>query len=470
MTTLEEQNKIENNEILATTPEKIEEKEISSEEFLEIANTEEQNFKQETTNEIGKLNSVDLDHQTFENIKKETGIEQELGTLGKEVEQLILQAKQNAKAINSYDAIPETVDYFLNNVSNENRNHDAKFKEAEKLIKKIQDTNEEIWETNKKSKEKSLQEIIDKEPDSEMKEIIKETSYIEAYADPVSQPELFLNSYKDRVNTVFNDVLKQLYPNNSYVERSDRERIKEKIERQVKTIYESKFPGSLSSNFLNEEHSKQDNNQESSNNKMTETGQEKNIGIKKEEQPVNNEYNEILLLGKKLSDFPEAVQEKYKASVGKYSNGLNNGMKEKDENGLTLVDKIKNTIRSDYNTIMDKLGILSSPAGASDNWIYWDLGKQSYLSEHPDESSENYNLSNPFNVENNEIIKDIVNRHVGWEVLGYIKNNPEFLNSLNNEKDSYLKIISLIKKSQNREKIHSYELSNLGKLIVENKN
>ncbi len=93
MTTPEEQNKIENNEILATVPENIEEKEISPEEFLEIANTEEQNFKQETTNEISKLNSVELDHQTFENIKNETGVEIELNNLNQDAVIVIEDSK-----------------------------------------------------------------------------------------------------------------------------------------------------------------------------------------------------------------------------------------------------------------------------------------------------------------------------------------------------------------------------------------
>ncbi len=197
--------------------------------------------------------------------------------------------------------------------------------------------------------------------------------------------------------------------------------------------------------------------------KITKTTQEKI------EEPISTEYNETLLLGKKLSDFPEAVQEKYRASVEKYSKGLHIGMQEKDQNGLTLVDKVKNNIRNDYNKIMNKIGILSSSAGASDSWIYWDLGKQSYLSEHPDESNKNYNLANPFNTENQDIINDIVNRHVGWEVLGYVKYSPEFLDSLDKNKDSYLKITSLISDGIQVGKLPSYKLAELGKLIQENK-
>ena len=99
MTIQEEQTKIENKEIPIIVPEKIKEKEISPEEFLEIANTEEQNFKQETTNEISELNSVDLDHQTFENIKTETGVEGELANINKDAEKFIEDSKKEVAKI-----------------------------------------------------------------------------------------------------------------------------------------------------------------------------------------------------------------------------------------------------------------------------------------------------------------------------------------------------------------------------------
>ena len=162
MTTPEEQKKIENNEALKVHIENTEKEEISPEDFLNIANKEEQKFKQETNTELSKLNSVNIDEPAFEKIKNETGLEKEIGSLNEEVEQLIANAKQNATLINSYSVIPETVDYFLNNSSSENRDQDIKFKEAEKLLKKIQDTNEEIRETNKKLKENYLIKYISK--------------------------------------------------------------------------------------------------------------------------------------------------------------------------------------------------------------------------------------------------------------------------------------------------------------------
>jgi len=128
MITSGEQNKIENNEILATTPEKTEEKEISSEEFLEIANTEEQNFKQETTDEISKLNSANVDEPTFEKIKNETSIEQNLNEVNNEASQVINEKSILVKEIKK----PETMEELMLKVIDE----------AEKMEVKPNDKNE----------------------------------------------------------------------------------------------------------------------------------------------------------------------------------------------------------------------------------------------------------------------------------------------------------------------------------------
>lgn len=108
MTTPEEQNKngIENNEIPKIIPENQEEKETSPEELLEFANTEENNFKQETTAEISKLNSIDIDQPTFENIKNETRVEKELNAINSEAEKYINEVRQLIKESESLQKNP----------------------------------------------------------------------------------------------------------------------------------------------------------------------------------------------------------------------------------------------------------------------------------------------------------------------------------------------------------------------------
>jgi len=106
MSSPEEQNKIENNETPKIIPENIEEKEISPEEFLEATNIEEQKFKQETTDETSKLNSVNIDEPTFEKIKSEDKVEENLSDINKEATEIINEARKEVseeKAENTKD-------------------------------------------------------------------------------------------------------------------------------------------------------------------------------------------------------------------------------------------------------------------------------------------------------------------------------------------------------------------------------
>lgn len=53
-----------------------------------------------------------------------------------------------------------------------------------------------------------------------------------------------------------------------------------------------------------------------------------------------------------------------------------------------------------------------SRAGMSESWAYWDVGKQLYFYNNPEES--NYKLGNPLTDES--IQQTIINRMIGWEV------------------------------------------------------
>lgn len=568
---------VENKEISKPSPENVEQVEISQEEFLSYLDDESNLFKQETQEELDIINSFDLDQSTFNKIKNETNIENDLNELNKELEEIIFQAKVSSEPINSYDAIPETVDYLLNHTNLEEGNQDQKFVQAQEAFEKIQDVNNEIIESKKNQKEKVLQDAVDKEPDYEKKVILKEVG-VPTLVEPFSDDEInyfrqdpgrLINQLDSKINQITNDSVKEIFSyRDSHVNEFNEQRIeiKNKVKDKVLDLYEHQLPGfkekylnitnsiteriqhnqkaekeieelykpylisddQIRQEVLDEKEknpglSEQEMSQlfwekrreyndkvpdfdseeaairekyhvlESDDNfiiqrqKIKEEGEsllnkeidkllnsnldivEENKKSKTEKKNVDQDYIEILLLGKKISEFPEYVQEKYRESLEKYSQGLSVGMKEKDENGLTSVDKIKNTIREKYDNIINRLGILSSQSGASDNWIYWDLGKQSYLSQHPEESNQNYRLENPFAEQNNEILTDITNRHVGWEVLGYLKHNPKYLDTFDKSKNSYSKIVSLLNEEKRIGKLSSYNFAELGKLVQENK-
>lgn len=115
MTNLEDKNSLENNEVPKVTPEKIKEKEISQEEFLNWLDNEGNLFKQETQGELNKVNSIDLDQLTFEKIKNETGVENELDNVNQEAEKVIDEARSEFTNEKVENISPE-LQYELNNL------------------------------------------------------------------------------------------------------------------------------------------------------------------------------------------------------------------------------------------------------------------------------------------------------------------------------------------------------------------
>jgi hypothetical protein len=107
--TQENVNNLENNEIPKTTPEKVEQQEISQEEFLNWLDNEGNNFKQETQQELDKANSIDLDQPTFEKIKNDTGVENDLNAVNLEAEKYIDEARQLVKESESLQKSPKVL-------------------------------------------------------------------------------------------------------------------------------------------------------------------------------------------------------------------------------------------------------------------------------------------------------------------------------------------------------------------------
>ncbi len=109
MSTPEDVNKnnLENKEIPKVNPENLEQKEVSKEELLTYLDEEGKSFKNETSEEINKSNSIDLDQSTFEKIKNETGVEKELETINQEAENVISESKNELANENAETTPPE---------------------------------------------------------------------------------------------------------------------------------------------------------------------------------------------------------------------------------------------------------------------------------------------------------------------------------------------------------------------------
>jgi hypothetical protein len=93
-------------------------------------------------------------------------------------------------------------------------------------------------------------------------------------------------------------------------------------------------------------------------------------------------------------------------SMKKYSEAL---AKEDPNEIETLVKSLINRFK---NLMTTKINKEISRAGMSESWAYWDVGKQLYFYNNPEES--NYKLGNPLT--DKWIQQSIINRMIGWEV------------------------------------------------------
>ena len=93
-------------------------------------------------------------------------------------------------------------------------------------------------------------------------------------------------------------------------------------------------------------------------------------------------------------------------SMKKYSESL----AKEDPNEVESL--VKSLISRFKNLMTTKVNKEISQAGMSESWAYWDVGKQLYFYNNPEES--NYKLGNPLTDES--IQQTIINRMIGWEV------------------------------------------------------
>jgi hypothetical protein len=92
----ENKNKTENNEVVKPIIE-TNEKKISPEELSDFLDSEKTSFKQETEKEMKNLNSIGLDEPSFEQVKVEIGVEEDLQWVDKEVEDIVVEAKKELR-------------------------------------------------------------------------------------------------------------------------------------------------------------------------------------------------------------------------------------------------------------------------------------------------------------------------------------------------------------------------------------
>ena len=93
-------------------------------------------------------------------------------------------------------------------------------------------------------------------------------------------------------------------------------------------------------------------------------------------------------------------------SMKKYSESL----AKEDPNEVESL--VKSLISRFKNLMTTKVNKEISRAGMSESWAYWDVGKQLYFYNNPEES--NYKLGNPLT--DKWIQQSIINRMIGWEV------------------------------------------------------
>lgn len=93
-------------------------------------------------------------------------------------------------------------------------------------------------------------------------------------------------------------------------------------------------------------------------------------------------------------------------SMKKYSESL----AKEDPNEVESL--VKRLISRFKNLMTTKVNKEISRAGMSESWAYWDVGKQLYFYNNPEES--NYKLGNPLT--DKWIQQSIINRMIGWEV------------------------------------------------------
>ncbi len=132
------------------------------------------------------------------------------------------------------------------------------------------------------------------------------------------------------------------------------------------------------------------------------------------------------------------------------------------------IEKLANDMVKKCQKTLADLGISSSTFGKSKSWAMWDIGKQFYFFAHKDQADTRYTIGNP--MDSVPIQKEIIDRHVGWEVYGAFRKMNQAERQLFLDKfkgDSRLKITALLNKvPKPNNTLSSLDLTTLGNLLA----
>ncbi|MFA6391619.1 MAG: hypothetical protein WCW66_02580 [Patescibacteria group bacterium] len=146
-------------------------------------------------------------------------------------------------------------------------------------------------------------------------------------------------------------------------------------------------------------------------------------------------------------------------------------------------EPIVTQIREKFNDIMYRLHLEPSTHSKSESWTYWDMAKQKYINDHPDQQDTRYRIGDPLK---DEVLQDqIASRQLGWEIYsknsvgvdhgdgsGLVRKFQEnvSMNILDKDNPNYPEIMELLKKDAKPENdtLSSVDLTRLGALIRQN--
>lgn len=87
-----------------------------------------------------------------------------------------------------------------------------------------------------------------------------------------------------------------------------------------------------------------------------------------------------------------------------------------DRYGDTRVEMAAHAMRAEFDQEFGKLGLDPQPYSLSTTWAMWDMAKQYHFATHPAEIQAHYDPQDPMT--SAQTRREIVNRHLGWEVYG----------------------------------------------------
>jgi hypothetical protein len=118
--------------------------------------------------------------------------------------------------------------------------------------------------------------------------------------------------------------------------------------------------------------------------------------------------------------------------------------------------------------ILERIGITASQYSKSKTWAMWDIAKQLFYLEHPEERDEKYEVGNPILIRSKR--QEIVDRHIGWEAYGAYNKSEDrnFIEKLGATKDKVLEFLN--KEAKNNGTLSSKDLAALGALVRDSVN